>query len=115
MSYTNPEDRKTFSRNHYRANKAVYLARARKNWAVRRQVIIDAKTEPCMDCGKAYPHYVMDLDHVRGKKVRNVSGMIKNCSVKRIKKEIAKCDLVCSNCHRERTQKQVRAKFGPLA
>jgi hypothetical protein len=26
--------------------------------------------KPCSDCGIAYPHYVMDWDHVRGIKAR---------------------------------------------
>jgi len=56
--------------------------------------------QPCLDCGHIYPYYVLEFDHVRGKKDRNVS----DCStVTQAKREIAKCDLVCANCHRERT------------
>ena len=59
---------------------------------------------PCMDCGRPYSWYVMDFDHVRGKKQFNLSivgSMI--CSIEKIDREIAKCDLVCANCHRKRT------------
>lgn len=55
-----------------------------------------------MDCGDSYPPYVMDFDHVRGVKTRNVGNM-RTCSIETIQREIAKCDVVCSNCHRERT------------
>lgn len=60
--------------------------------------------KPCVDCKVAYPYYVMDFDHVRGEKVVNLARMIADgYSLEAIQDEIAKCDLVCSNCHRERT------------
>lgn len=61
------------------------------------------KSKPCADCKVSYPSYVMDFDHVRGEKFRNLAKMIGRNSMAEIKTEIAKCDLVCSNCHRERT------------
>lgn len=64
-----------------------------------------------MDCGNSYPHYVMDFDHVRGIKCFNIGATPNlNPSLERLMAEIAKCDLVCSNCHRIRTwtrQKEV--------
>ena len=58
---------------------------------------------PCMDCKVAYPYYMMDFDHVRGRKQANVAELIGTLSKKRIDEEIAKCEVVCSNCHRART------------
>lgn len=58
---------------------------------------------PCLDCGKFYPYYVMDFDHVRGQKHKNVMELIPSLSKKKIDEEIAKCEVVCSNCHRIRT------------
>jgi hypothetical protein len=58
---------------------------------------------PCMDCKIQYPYYVMDFDHVRGKKQANVMELISTLSKKKIDLEIAKCEIVCSNCHRIRT------------
>lgn len=58
---------------------------------------------PCMDCKISYPYYMMDFDHVRGKKQANVAELINTLSKKRIDTEIAKCEVVCSNCHRART------------
>jgi hypothetical protein len=58
---------------------------------------------PCGDCGKFYPYYVMDFDHVRGQKQKNVMELIPTLSKKKIDEEIAKCEIVCSNCHRVRT------------
>ena len=57
----------------------------------------------CVDCGNKFPWYVLDFDHVYGKKVANIGQMLNYFSVEDILKEVAKCEVVCSNCHRERT------------
>jgi hypothetical protein len=47
---------------------------------------------------------MMDFDHVRGEKLFDVSRMVgPGLSLELIKAEIAKCDVVCANCHRIRT------------
>ena len=63
-----------------------------------------------MDCKEVYPYYVMDFDHVRGVKHKNVSELIGTLSKKKIDEEIAKCEIVCSNCHRIRTYLRKEAK-----
>lgn len=62
------------------------------------------KENPCVDCGEKDTR-VLDFDHVRGKKIKNVSDMVKsgNCSWNRIKNEIDKCQVRCANCHRKKT------------
>lgn len=60
------------------------------------------ESNPCADCGRFFPAHVMDLDHVRGVKFRSVSKM-GTYSETRLLEELAKCDLVCANCHRVRT------------
>jgi len=58
-----------------------------------------------MDCGGRFPPECMDFDHVRGDKDFNVSHVakaVKNFDL--LRAEIAKCDLVCANCHRIRTR-----------
>lgn len=78
--------------------------KANRDWSDRNQlVVIRAKSVPCADCGRVYPFYVMEFDHVRGEKAFNIGGA--KVSRKRLLDEIAKCDVVCSNCHRERTWK----------
>lgn len=62
-----------------------------------------------MDCQKVYPWYVMDFDHVRGQKKFNLSQAAAKCyAIPTIEAEIAKCEIVCSNCHRERTYSRMR-------
>ena len=68
------------------------------------QYLKDLKEKnPCMDCKVSYPYYMMDFDHVRGTKQANVAELINTLSKKRLDEEIAKCEVVCSNCHRART------------
>ena len=69
-----------------------------------RAIINEAKDRPCMDCDVGYPPYVMDFDHVRGTKrftIGSDRGLTSNLD--ELRAEIAKCDVVCANCHRERT------------
>ena len=75
------------------------------------QYLRDLKTKtPCVDCGINYPYYVMDFDHVRGQKHANVMELVSTLSKKKIDEEIAKCEIVCSNCHRIRTHVRRIAK-----
>ena len=65
----------------------------------------------CTDCGETNP-IVLDFDHLKDKKY-NVSRMIHDgFSWAAIKKEIAKCEVVCANCHRIRTHNRLTAKTG---
>ncbi len=59
----------------------------------------------------------MDFDHVRGQKSFGLSKAYRIATPNRTLEEIQKCDLVCANCHRRRTQKRmpVREKEGNLA
>ncbi len=67
------------------------------------KIIEEAKAAPCADCGEGYPHYVMDFDHVRGEKLFAIGSMSRATAVHKLYAEIAKCDVVCANCHRQRT------------
>ncbi len=57
----------------------------------------------CADCGEDDSR-VLQFDHVRGPKVRNVAQMVAfGYCWDTILKEIAKCEIVCANCHAKRT------------
>ena len=64
----------------------------------------------CIDCNTKYPFYVLDFDHTRGNKVSNIGQMLDYFSMEDILKEVAKCDIVCSNCHRTRTYQRKQEK-----
>lgn len=85
--------------------KALAVAAAAKRRTVEK--LHKLKDHPCMDCGLRYPYYVMDWDHVRGVKLFNASSYsASKYGLKKMLAEIEKCELVCSNCHRERTHQR---------
>jgi hypothetical protein len=87
----------------YRANKAKAYELARKTLA--RVEAIKTAT-PCMDCGGTFPPECFDFDHRPGEtKTHSVGYLVATrYSWPRIEAEIAKCDVVCANCHRIRTK-----------
>ncbi len=65
------------------------------------------KNNPCIDCSNNNP-VMLDFDHRDNvDKIGNISQLITwGSSWKKIKNEIDKCDVRCSNCHRMRTARQ---------
>jgi hypothetical protein len=86
---------------HYDRNRAVYMAKAKRQ----RERLIEwmriRKEQPCVDCNQSYPYYVMDFDHRHSKKLN--LGNFRRYGRQQVLAEIDKCDLVCANCHRFRT------------
>jgi hypothetical protein len=74
------------------------------------------KSGPCVDCGGTFIPRAMHFDHRDPTtKKHNISPLASSNRVKAILEEVAKCDLVCANCHAYRTEHQVQAglvKFG---
>jgi hypothetical protein len=73
--------------------------------------ILDYKRNSiCFDCrisGKDHPE-VLDFDHISKDKEFNISEFrFLTSSINKVKKEIEKCDMVCSNCHRIRTSRRI--------
>ena len=59
---------------------------------------------PCTDCGRVFPPQVMQWDHLPGlEKLGDISTAFRGHSREEILAEIAKCELVCTNCHTIRT------------
>ncbi len=75
---------------------------ARKRRAVK--FVQDLKNLPCVDCKNTFPPVCMHFDHL-GNKFMDISSMVLY-SKKRLLAEIAKCELVCANCHAIRTYKR---------
>ena len=112
MPYKSIEDRRAASRRHYAANRRKVIDRAadfnRAQRRVIRSLIVSLKeSTPCTDCGLHYPYYVMQFDHVRGEKSFEVGASTRaGLSVASVQAEIAKCEIVCANCHAERTHQR---------
>lgn len=86
----------------WKATRSERRAYARSYSRARKEFIDRLKGQPCVDCGGTFPSYCMDFDHVRGSKAESVSQMQSESYIT-ILMEIAKCELVCANCHRIRT------------
>lgn len=62
------------------------------------------ESHPCTDCRGFFQACQMQFDHLPGhEKVANISKLVGKRSLDAIKEEIAKCELVCANCHALRT------------
>lgn len=77
--------------------------------APRQEYVDKIKAESgCMDCG-LHPEYsqVLEFDHRPDeKKLFHISDGMTTGTMESLIAEIAKCDIVCANCHRVRTVKK---------
>jgi len=104
------ECRARYKHEHYVKNKEIYVERAlrrkRQIRAERAQYLIALfRTLPCADCGERDP-LVLEFDH-RTDKTFNIGEGLSERSWQALEDEIAKCDVVCANCHRRRTAKRI--------
>lgn len=94
------------------------VMRTSRNWGEGsrlRKMVGAIKDVPCADCGGRFHYCAMDFDHRPGeRKIQNIGIMVTNSlyAVEDIMEEIAKCDIVCSNCHRLRTFMRRKASKG---
>ena len=111
MAYRSNLAQREYAKRHYERNKATYKRRAaaftteaiKRNKALVRSYLL---AHPCVDCGESDP-VVLDFDHVKGGKVKEVSTMVRDgMSAANIRAEIAKCEVRCANCHRRMTHRR---------
>jgi len=107
MPHISLEAGRDANRKYYEANKAKFAARNKAKQQEFVAIIHTHKSKPCADCKVQYPYYVMDFDHLGDKKFE-ISQRGNISSVKKLLDEIAKCDVVCSNCHRTRTWQRMQ-------
>jgi hypothetical protein len=99
--------------NWYQKNREMVLARqaeTNKRLRTEKQAYVrDLKeSTPCSDCGNTFPYYVTQFDHIGTDKIMSIADMISSrASWAVLKAEIAKCELVCANCHAERTHNRM--------
>lgn len=107
-----------YHRNYYRDNPGRKAKVAERRERIRQEnleYLREVKARPCSDCGVQYPYYIMQFDHLRDKEV-NFGGKGRKAlswSRKRLDAELEKCEVVCANCHFERTHQ--RRTHGSLA
>lgn len=88
----------------YENHKEEHLKNVRRNTSnardAARQYVLDYLNQhPCSECGESDPQ-VLEFDHLSGK-TKDISVMVaQGYSLDAIRKEIAKCRVLCANCHR---------------
>ena len=103
MPYKDPVKQREAEARYHRENRSRRRDGKKDRRSHFRRLIQEFKSVPCADCGMSYPYYVMDFDHVRGAKCFNIGTDAKSKSMEAFLAEVAKCDVVCANCHRHRT------------
>jgi hypothetical protein len=72
----------------------------------RREWLNDMKSVPCADCDQTFPPICMDFDHIEEKSFDIAYAVVTSRRWSDILEEVEKCELVCANCHRIRTQQR---------
>ena len=121
MPIKDPEARKAYHKEYMKKylqdpeNRAKHRQRLKRNkdanTLINRERIRELKElNPCTDCGNTYAPECMDFDHLpQFEKKANIALMVASGSTwKLISQELAKCELVCANCHRVRTTQRIQ-------
>lgn len=100
-----PDRHRGYVRAHMQKNMGKIVAKNRQRMRSRCAAIAVMKSQPCTDCQRTFPPYVMDFDHRNPfTKLGDISSLVRrNFKWDTVLKEIRKCDLVCRNCHALRT------------
>lgn len=97
---------KKYQHEWYLKNKTHVFNKTKANRLKTRQQFHNyLKGKSCVDCG-INNIIVLHFDHLKDKKGRISKMVLGGYSWNSIKKEISKCEIVCSNCHMIRTSKQ---------
>ena len=87
---------------HYNSNKDYYHNKSKDYSKKLQNWLEDYKKDfKCLKCGE-HRHWVLDFHHREpSQKENTVSTMLRTSSRQKILEEIEKCDILCSNCHRD--------------
>jgi hypothetical protein len=101
--------RAAYKQAHDAANRQRYIdnaVRRRKRIGEERmRMILDhLRTHPCVDCGLSDIE-VLEFDHL-GDKEFSIARGFRDRSLSALLDEMAKCEVVCANCHRRRTARR---------
>ena len=100
--YALAKDRHSQGRTESRARRLEWMRELKRN-------------KPCADCGGIFPPEAMQWDHLPGFiKLGDISSSFMASADRRLLlEELAKCELVCANCHAIRTCQRRRGVAQP--
>lgn len=104
---TRPSQR-PFNVSYYARNRAQEIERVRVRQAATLKFLRDLRRVPCADCGGTFEPYQMDFDHrdPTTKSFEVTTGRAMLMSRDRLLEEVAKCEILCANCHAIRSARQ---------
>lgn len=100
--------RKDYQKDWYKENATLHKSRVYASRDVVRKWVYEyLLSHPCIKCGETRVA-CLDFDHRDPEqKSFNIGGLGASVnSLEKVKKEILKCDVLCSNCHRVKTAEQ---------
>jgi hypothetical protein len=120
MPFKDPEKRKAYQREYkklwYKENKEKHIGYVRNyDGGIQKWFMEYKKTLVCENCGENHPA-CLEFHHVDPKQKKfSVSNRRDRPSKEGLLKEIAKCRVLCANCHRKehhnlREQKKIESK-----
>jgi hypothetical protein len=107
MPFNDPIKQREASRRHYAKHRERVIESAKKYSKIARDrirayITTHLKTNPCVDCGETDP-IILEFDHIKAKDFNISDAARKGVGMKKLKDEIAKCEVRCANCHRKKT------------
>lgn len=107
---------KIYSSNHYQRNRERLKAEAvvgKRNGRRRaKEFVTEYKANHgCTDCGYSNP-LALDFHHLRDKEANIGDAVVRGWALRRLMEEIAKCIVLCANCHRIRTHEEREQRNG---
>jgi len=68
----------------------------------------------CADCKEMYPYWMLQFDHLGDKEFTISQWSRTSVTIEEVKKEVEKCEVVCANCHANRTHVRKTTDGGGL-
>jgi hypothetical protein len=106
-----PRNQRATNVRYYAAHRDQEIERVRRRQEATTALLRHLRDVPCVDCGQRFAPHAMDFDH-RDPREKSFTICSSRASLKNrdlILAEVAKCDVVCVNCHRLRSRTRHRA------
>lgn len=99
--------KRQYNEKSYQKNKSKRIQEIKDKTTVLKTIVFEyMKNKSCVDCGNNNSIF-FEFDHVRGKKIKDINEMCnKGTNQNTLIAELHKCDIVCANCHRTRTDRR---------
>lgn len=116
MTYATGDPRAKLAKQRaYQKARQKYVASATARRLKRYELLEALKKNPCSDCKQTFHPTAMEFDHLpEHEKIDSITALVTHgASLEAILLEVAKCELVCANCHRVRSaQRREKRRLG---